>query len=451
MSLYGALLSGVSGLKAQTQSLATISDNVSNVNTDAYKRNITRFSTLVTGTTTSTEYTPGGVRSSPASLIEKQGLLQASSSATDVAISGGGFFVVKADPVGAGEQLYTRAGSFSEDNAGQLQNAAGYFLQGWALDQQGSIIDINKIQTVAVGTLNGVAADTTSIKVGANLDATQTPAATTAAGFNLAAADSLATTPALQHFSRQIRVFDKFGTPHNLALSFQKLSPGANNDWGFSVSAQTAAEVTGTLGVGGVLLGFGTLTFNGDGSLGAVNWTTPATAGTAGLPVTWSNGAQASNINIDFGTPGPIGTGKTDGLTQFASGFTVAFVQQDGTEVGLRTGISIDRDGFVVASFSNGSTQKLYKLPVATFANPSALEQRNGNAYAQTDSSGEFNLRFAKTGTAGQIESSALEGSNVDLAEEFTNMIITQRAYSASAKTITTADEMLDELLRIKR
>ncbi|MBI3451722.1 MAG: flagellar hook protein FlgE [Rhodospirillales bacterium] len=466
MSLYGALLSGVSGLKAQTQSLATISDNVSNVNTIAYKKAEVRFSTLVTGTSRTGEYSPGGVRSNPHTLIEKQGLLQSTSSSTDAAITGSGFFVVNANPTGNGEPLYTRAGSFSEDNAGRLRNAAGYYLQGWALDQQGQIINVNTIQTVAVGTLNGVAVNTANVQIGANLQATQTAVATTAAAFlgdpTAAAtntpAEDLADGTVTPHFRRAVRVFDSLGTAHDLNLSFLKLS-GAANTWGFAISAANASEVTlpfGSGNVAGGLVGFGTVSFNGDGSLNAVDFrsqiggvATDDNTQTARL--TWSNGASTSDIAFDLGTQGAIGTGKTNGLTQFASNYNVSFISQDGAEVGLRTGVSIDSDGFVIASFSNGATQKIYRLPVATFANSSALEARNGNAYAKTDASGEFNLRLANSGGAGRIEPSTLEGSNIDLGEEFTQMIITQRAYSASAKTITTADEMLDELLRIKR
>src|SRR5690606_11276516 len=143
-----------------------------------------------------------------------------------------------------------------------------------------------------------------------------------------------------------------------------------------------------------------------------------------------------SEIEFNFGTAGPPGVGRTDGITQFASANSIAFVNQDGAEVGLRTGVSIASDGYVIASFSNGATQKIWKLPIATFANPARLEARNGNAYAQTNASGEYNLREANTGGAGRIEPGALEGSNVDLSEEFTAMIVTQRAYSASAKTI---------------
>ena len=462
MSLYGALLSGVSGLRAQSQSLGTISDNISNVNTIAYKRSVAQFSTLVTGASSTSTYFPGGVRASPRALVDQQGVLQTSTRATDVAILGNGFFVVKSADNASGEQMYTRSGSWAEDNQGRLVNASGYFLQGWALDQQGDIIDVNTIDTVSVSTLNGVAVDTTNIEIGANLNSDQ---ATAAPGWNLAtfmaspagggnqASEDLADGTVTPHFRRALKVFDSLGTAHNLNISFVKLA-GAANQWGYSISAETPAEITGSIGNGG-LLGFGSITFNGDGSLNAVDFRTAGSLGadlaTNALPVTWANGAAASAITLDFGTEGALGTGRTDGLTQFASPHNIAFVNQDGAEVGLRTGVSIDADGFVIASFSNGATQKIWKLPVATFANPARLEARNGNAYAQTNASGEFNLREANNGGAGRIEPGALEGSNVDLSEEFTAMIVTQRAYSASAKTITTADEMLDELLRIKR
>jgi flagellar hook protein FlgE len=164
------------------------------------------------------------------------------------------------------------------------------------------------------------------------------------------------------------------------------------------------------------------------------------------LPVDWTNGADNSSINIDFG-----GEDSSSGFAQFAADFNVQAISRDGAEVGLRTGVSIDSEGFVVAAYSNGATQKLWKIPVATFANPNELQTRPGSAFGQTTASGEFTLREANKGGAGRIEPLSLEGSNVDLSEEFSQMITTQRAYSAATKIITTADEMLDELLRVKR
>ncbi len=141
----------------------------------------------------------------------------------------------------------------------------------------------------------------------------------------------------------------------------------------------------------------------------------------------------------------------TDGLSQFAGGFNVSFVNQNGSEVGQLNGIAIDEEGLVIASFSNGETQRVFKLPIATFADVSRLEARTGNVYARTQDSSEFNLHEAGAGGAGVIAPSALEAANVDIGEEFTNMIITQRAFAASSRVITTVDDMLDELIRIRR
>jgi flagellar hook protein FlgE len=164
------------------------------------------------------------------------------------------------------------------------------------------------------------------------------------------------------------------------------------------------------------------------------------------VEVQWAaaGGADPSQISFDFGTLGGV-----DGLSQFSSPNNVAFVTQNGAEVGELNTVSIDDQGYVIASFTNGEDRRLYRLPVATFASPPALDPRSGNVFAQTDASGEFNLRVAGTGGAGVVAPSALEAANVDLAEEFTKMIVTQRAYSANAKIINTTDQMLDELIRM--
>ena len=141
MSIYGAMFSGVSGLAAQSQALGMISDNISNVNTVGYKATKARFSTLVTSSATANSYSPGGVRSSPQMMIDKQGLLQSSDSPMDIAISGDGFFIVSDSTApGSGDAYsYTRAGSFTPDSAGNLRNSAGFFLQGWRLDPDGNL------------------------------------------------------------------------------------------------------------------------------------------------------------------------------------------------------------------------------------------------------------------------------------------------------------------------
>jgi flagellar hook protein FlgE len=155
--------------------------------------------------------------------------------------------------------------------------------------------------------------------------------------------------------------------------------------------------------------------------------------------INWGNGSALQTIEVDVSRH-----------SQFSGNFTVLFADQNGAELGLRTGIDIDREGYVIARFSNGATSKLYKIPLITFSNPNGLQEVSGTAYSETEESGEENLREAGTGGAGFIEPSTLEMSNVDLADEFAKLIISQRAYSANTKVITTVDQMTEDLLRLR-
>ena len=444
MSLFGALFSGVSGLNAQSRAMGMISDNVANVNTTAYKGAQAQFANMVTRSRGSTTYSPGGVRAQSFYTVANQGLIQGSSSPTDAAISGAGFFVVTSEPDGSGEQLYTRAGSFNPDFQGDLRTASGHYLQGWALDANEAIVDVNRLETVNVRSINGLAAATTTVGVGANLDADQAAYAGTYAAGDLSAYQaSGGTSGVAPTFTRAVQVYDSLGRAHDVTLAF--LRDGAANSWAVEVTADTAEVDTGVHPNG--LLATGMVTFAGDGSLQGATLT-PLVSGVPGTPVAidWAaaSGADPSQISFDFGTVGGV-----DGLSQFASPTSVAFVKQNGAEVGELSAVSLDDKGYVIASFTNGEERRLYQLPIATFANPAALDPRSGNVYAQTDGSGEFNLRIAGKGGAGAVAASALESANVDLAEEFTKMIVTQRAYSANAKVINTTDQMLDELMRM--
>lgn len=447
MSLFGSLFSGVSGLTAQSQSMSMISDNISNVSTTAYKGANADFSTLVTSTANVGTFSPGGVLSNTNYEITRQGLIEPSTSPTDIALIGDGFFVVSDLTDGTGDQLYTRAGSFKTDFLGNLRNSGGFYLQGWTLDNNSEIVDVNNLDTVNIRLVNGLATATSRVEMGANLDATQAPHTGAYAGGNMAEYHQTNGISGVRpHFSRSVQVFDSIGRPHDVTVSY--LKDPATATWNVEVYAEAADVETATHPNG--LLASGQVTFGGDGSL-ATNTLTPLTpVATAGAPVgmDWldSDGAIDSVIEFDLGT-----IGETDGLSQFASNYNVVYVTQNGAEVGQLNGVSIDEDGFVVASFSNGEQQKLYKLPVATFFNPLALNPRTGNVFSETVASGAFNLHEAGIGGSGQISPASLEAANVDLADEFTKMIVTQRAYSANARVISTADEMLDELIRISR
>lgn len=444
MSLFGSLFSGVSGLTAQSKAMGMISDNVANVNTTAYKGAVAQFANLVTRQKGAVSYNPGGVRSQAFYTVGSQGLIQSSASPTDAAISGSGFFVVRTSPDRTGEQLYTRAGSFSPDFQGFLRTPSGQYLQGWVLDADETIVDVNTLETVNVRSINGLAAATTTVGIGANLNADEPAFAGVYAPGNMAAYVSSSGAAGVQPtFTRDVQVYDSLGRAHNITLGF--LRTGGANSWALEVFADPA-EVDGGAHANG-LLASGALTFGGDGSLATADLTAVVGGNPPGqVEIRWAaaDGADPSRIELDLGT-----IGETDGLSQFSSPTDVAFVTQNGAEVGELNGVSIDEAGFVIASFTNGEERRLYQLPIATFANPAALDPRSGNVFAQTDASGEFNLRTAGSGGAGVIAPSALEAANVDLAEEFTKMIVTQRAYSANAKVINTTDQMLEELIRI--
>ena len=186
----------------------------------------------------------------------------------------------------------------------------------------------------------------------------------------------------------------------------------------------------------------GTVTFNSDGTLKNVNAASPA-AGTFNLTIPWAatTGLLPQTVKIDLGA-----VNGTSGLTQFDAASTLNGTSPNGSPFGSITGVQVAKDGTVTALFSNGLSQNVYKIPIATFTNPDGLGQANGNAYIATKASGAASVNLASTGAAGAITAQSLEGSTVDLALEFTNLITTQRAYSASARIITTADQMLQQL-----
>lgn len=182
----------------------------------------------------------------------------------------------------------------------------------------------------------------------------------------------------------------------------------------------------------------GLVNFNGDGTINSIS----DSDGNIDIElnnINWNNGSEAQSINVDISR-----------FSQFSSDYTVLSSDQNGAELGLRTGISINREGFVIAQFSNGASATLYKLPLVTFANQNGLKEISGTAYSKTEASGEENLREAGSGGAGFIEPSTLENSNVDLADEFALLIVAQRAYSAGTKVITTVDQMTQELLQLR-
>jgi flagellar hook protein FlgE len=429
MSLYGALSIGVAGLQAYAQALSATSSNIANVNTIGYKEAKANFSTFLNAESGIGNNSSAGVVSTVTQDISTQGLPTTTSSQTDMSVSGNGFFIVSTTPSATGLQEFTRAGSFTPDSQGNLVNSAGLYLLGYKLDAQGNVpANSASFSLVNVTGLSGTAEASTKMSLSANLQASSTADPTYNPG-------DMASGTVAPDFSRSVNVFDSQGGQQPVTFDFIKT--GANT-WAYEATyGGNAANVTSTN------LSQGTITFNSDGTLANVNGNSPA-SGNISLTIPWdptNSGLQPQTISLNLGT-----VGGTDGLTQYDSQSVLNSQNVDGSAFGSVTGVTVAKDGTVTALFSNGLTQDVYKIPLATFTNPDGLGQVSGNAYTTTKASGPANINLANSGATGAIQSQSLENSTVDLATEFTNLITTQRAYSASARIITTADQMLQQL-----
>jgi flagellar hook protein FlgE len=440
MSINSAMLAGVTGLISNSSALAAISDNIANANTVGYKRVGIDFSSLVTNGASVTGYSAGGVGAFSRQFVNQQGTLQASSNATDLAIAGNGFFVTtgRAENLTAGDQrLFTRAGAFTVDRNGFLVNTAGLYLQGWPADANGDIAldsaNLTSLQSINILNIASSAQATTAALVNANINSDQALSADLGA-YN-ATSKSMAmyaedpATGIKPDFSIQIPIADSKGGQRTLVYDFLKT---AANSWAVEVRSDPPGDVTATHGQ----VGAGVMNFDTQGKF------VSADPQLTDLSIDWSAslGLAPSNIKLDFAN-----------ISQFSSASTVNSVQPNGTAFGTLAGVNIDEEGFVTAVYENGTTRRMAQVAIATFPNPDGLMSMKGNSYSPSVNSGGFTLKAAGTAGAGKLSPSSLESSTVDLSTEFTGLITTQRAYSASSKIITTADQMMEELLNIKR
>jgi len=414
MSLSGALQSAISGMSAQSQSLAMVSDNLANSTTTAYKTTSGLFYQLVTGSSGTGQYASGGVTIAGRTNVTQQGLPTQTSNPTDMAIQGQGFFVVSGASNG-GNVAYTRNGAFSPDNSGFLTNN-GYYLMGWPTDSSGNVVTGSTLQPINTASAAVSGAPTTTVSLVANLPA------------DAAVNDT---------FNTSMPVYDSLGTAATVQITWKKT---ATNTWTASFgNATLASDPTKTVGT---TTGSLTVAFNSDGSIDSV---TPAasTVSIAG----WTTGATDSTIKLDFGQSGGSGS-----LTQFSSGaatpdVSVTSVTPDGLPFGRLSGISIGKDGIVNATYSNGQTTAIYKVAVATFASPDNLSAQSDGIYLPTIASGNAIVQASGTGGAGTILGGQLEASTTNTSEEFSTMMQAQQAYSASAQVISTVSKMFDTLI----
>lgn len=473
MSINSAMLAGVSGLKANAAALAAISDNISNVNTVGYKRSQIDFQTMVTGGAAG-GYSAGGVLAHARHYVTQEGLLQRTNSSTDLGISGQGFFVVTEqaeDLTAADARLFTRAGSFSVDTLGYLRNSAGLFLQGWVADTEGAITvdpsDLTRLDSINVGAVGGAAEPTTRVSLNANLLSSQ-PLSDEFATYNaqtnsMAMYDPETGAGVRPDFEMQVPISDTKGGKRTVAISFLKTD--VPNQWFAEIRAVPAADIVTGSGLNNGQIRTGIVAFTQDGRLDVAAMQAMGTSAlfpdpenatlTFGASDDAAPGAGEVNWAAGLGVDEQIVSFNLDtaagGLTQYDSQSVVQAVITNGTAFGNLTNIEINEEGYVTAIFDNGVTRRIAQVALATFPSPDNLISVNGNAFRVSQGSGTYNLKEPGSGGAGMIAPNQLEASTVDLSAEFTGLITTQRAYSASSKIITTADEMLEELIRVKR
>jgi len=447
---------GVAGLTAYSNALSVASANIANVNTVGYKTASSDFSTLLASATNGTNAASATVVSRTGQNVTEQGLLETTSSSTDMAISGNGFFVVSTSDSDSSLRAYTRAGDFSTDSSGYLVNSAGNYLLGWALDANGDVpSDRNDMSYINLNSLTGKAEATTEVSAKINLQSS-TDINADATSYDVASGYDVTSGDVTADFQRTINVYDSQGGSQPLQLSFVKTDA---NTWAYEVTYQgdsTNIDSTAALDSSQpTLVQYGTVTFNTDGTLAGITYqdtsgsTVSSTDGTFDITIPWdstTSGLATQTLSVDMGS-----LDSSEGLTQFDNSSNMASSSVNGALFGSLSSISIDEDGVVTAQFSNGLSQDVYKIPLATFTNPDGLTQVSGNAFTTSVNSGSPTINEANLGGAGTIQSKNLEESTVDLATEFTDLITTQRAYSAASRIVTTASTMLDNLLQMGR
>src|SRR4051794_10061094 len=398
------MFSAISGLKAHQTKLDTVGNNIANVNTVGFKSSQTVFqdtlSQVLSNGSAATETTGGtnpaqvglGVQVAGITTNFSQGSTQSTSRSTDFMISGDGFFVTQ---TGNGEQLYTRAGSFDFDSEGRLVTSNGAILQGWKAE--GGKVDPNG----AIGDL--------SVPYGSVM----APKASATGSFAGNLSSGAAVNSAVE---AQITLYDALGNPQQVTATYKKTDTDA---WTVTLSDAAGGELASGAMVfdptTGALTDGGTLTFTPTGN---ASWT--------------------GDVTVDLSA-----------MTQYSSASSLKAGGTDGYASGSLQSFSLSSDGTIVGVFSNGLRQDVGKLALATFANPSGLEKAGDSSYRVGNNSGPANVGAAGVGGAGTLTAGALEMSNVDLASEFTDLIIAQRGFQANSRVITASDEILQSLVNL--
>jgi flagellar hook protein FlgE len=487
MSLFASLTTAITGLNAQQDAIANISDNIANSQTVGFKEIGTSFQNLVTSSTPELNQ-PGGVVSTPVYENSIGGPLNPSDVTTSLAINGQGFFQVKAPPTATAQgvapnfpsqDLYTQAGDFTLNAQGFLVNSAGYFLTGYPVNPQTQAVNTATTVPIQVSQLVDAPEPTANLGLSANLASTY-PFQT----LNGAANTSYVPPPPITE-----TVFDAEGNPQTETIQFnhpnsatpnvwtatiQDVAPTAGGNNNNAISAVpgggatdspvqltlTFSDGTNTIAPSTTPLPAGTLLSITNSTPAAfppapapavpvvtnpaVGITAPANQGPATFTITQDFGAGPQTINFNFGS-----YGTPSGVTQFAGTTVSGTTTQDGVPAGDFENLSISSSGLVDLNYTNGQSKPFFQVAVAQFNAPDQLQRVQGAAFTSTIDSGPADLNPPGLNGAGTIDPSTLEQSNVDIATQFTQLISAQQVYSANSKVITTADQLLSTVIAL--
>lgn len=416
MALYGAFTSSMMSMMSQSTALDTIGSNIANVNTGGYKKTETRFATVLSKSINTTSDL-SGVKPNNLQRIDSQGTVVSTSRNLDAAILGHGFFILNSEADGSGETLYTRDGSFetkngdaitvtADDGVSQITSNEAYlvdkngnYVMGWSPETDGTFNASSQLSALRVDSYAfqdaGIATTENTLDL------------------NIPADDASGST-----HSYNIQVYDSTGTARTITLGFEKQT--TNNTW------TVTADSSGSTSMAPV-----TLNFDGDGQL--------VSPTSLNLNFSWANGETVSSA-LDVSA-----------VTQYAGAFTPHNYWQNGYGSGQLREFTFDATGNIQGQFTNSQVRPIYRLGLAVFANPDGLETVSGNMFKESEFSGSANVVSAGENTYASISGNAVEISNVDIADEFTKMIVTQQAYNSSATVFRTVDEMTTVARDLKR
>jgi flagellar hook protein FlgE len=426
MSITNSLYIGISGLQAHGEAISVVGDNIANASTVGYKRNRAAFADMLGGELNS-QRMGGGVRLSGTQTMWEQGAVTQTGDNLDLAIRGGGLFMVKGSHGGQNAQYYTRDGRFQLDNQGFVTNQQGLRLQGFAIDAAGTrALSAADLQ---MGARQSPPVATANASMTVNLDA-NAPVLPPFDPVNPSATSNFATSET---------VYDSLGAAHHVDVFFRAQGAGV---WEFHAMVDGKDLTGGTPGTP-TEIASGTLTFNASGALQqqAVNASS----------ADFVNATPAQAIAFTFGDDIASGGTGLAGSTQFAAASSVTALDIDGHSSGKLTDIQISDDGKIRGVFDNGDKIELAQVALADFANEEGLTRVGDGLVVETAASGAPLIDVPGTGARGSISSGALEASNVDLGNELVTLIAYQRAFQANAKTVTTADEMMNDINNLKR